>query len=149
MKSSGAGEKCKNSVFVGDYNNCNPCCFGNNGTRTGTKPDIIQEWGLSGLGVVDDNGQSNICSNICNGFGGTSDIRLDQQTTFQMFYQSMMSVYIGMYHPPDDYVLLPGINFFIAAFFVANPLCFTLIHCNYYCCTYSYYRWAQPLFSFD
>ena len=49
------GKKCKNSVFVGDYNNCNPCCFGNNGTRTGTKPDIIQEWGLSGLGVVDDN----------------------------------------------------------------------------------------------
>ena len=53
---SGAGEKFKNNVFVGDYNNCNPYCFGdtstNNWNKTGHLP---REWGLSGLGVVDDN----------------------------------------------------------------------------------------------
>ncbi len=43
LKSSGAGKKCKNNVAVGEYNNCNPCCFENNGTSTGTKSDIIQE----------------------------------------------------------------------------------------------------------
>jgi hypothetical protein len=44
--------------------------------------------------------------------------------TRHMFYQSMTSVCIGMYHPPDDCVLLPGINLFLAEFFVANHLCF-------------------------
>ena len=63
---------------------------------------------MPGLGVADDNDNQASAVTSGKGFGGPSDIRLDQQMTFHMFYQFTVSAYIGMYHPPDDYVLLPG-----------------------------------------
>jgi aldose sugar dehydrogenase len=51
MKSSALGQKYKNNIFVGHYNNGNIYYFELNGTRTGIKGDA----GLSGLVVNNDN----------------------------------------------------------------------------------------------
>src|SRR5207302_7780890 len=54
MKSSMLGEKYKNNIFVGDYNNGNLYYFEVNSTRTGIKLNLSQQQaGLSSL-VVDD-----------------------------------------------------------------------------------------------
>jgi len=75
MKSSVLGEKYKNNIFVGDYNNGNLYYFEVNSTRTGINLDINQEKiGLSGLVVDNDNQQSAVT--FGNGFGGISDIKI-------------------------------------------------------------------------
>jgi aldose sugar dehydrogenase len=75
MKSSVLGEKYKNNIFVGDYNNGNLYYFEVNSTRTGINLDINQEKiGLSGLVVDNDNQQSAVT--FGTGFGGISDIKI-------------------------------------------------------------------------
>ena len=75
MKSSVLGEKYKNNIFVGDYNNGNLYYFEVNSTRTGINLDINQKKiGLSGLVVDNDNQQSAVT--FGTGFGGISDIKI-------------------------------------------------------------------------
>jgi aldose sugar dehydrogenase len=75
MKSSVLGEKYKNNIFVGDYNNGNLYYFVVNSTRTGINLDINQKKiGLSGLVVDNDNQQSAVT--FGTGFGGISDIKI-------------------------------------------------------------------------
>ena len=75
MKSSVLGEKYKNNVFVGDYNNGNLYYFEVNSTRTGINLDINQEKiGLSSLVVDNANQQSAVT--FGTGFGGISDIKI-------------------------------------------------------------------------
>ena len=69
MKSSALGQKYKNNIFVGDYNNGNLYYFELNSTRTGIKPQA----GLSGL-VVDNEGQLSAVT-FGTGFGAISDIK--------------------------------------------------------------------------
>ena len=74
MKSLVLGDKYKNNIFVGDYNNGNLYYFEVNGTRTGIKLDSIQEnVGLSSLVVDNDNQLSALT--FGTGFGGISDIK--------------------------------------------------------------------------
>jgi glucose/arabinose dehydrogenase len=73
MKSQSLGEKYKNNIFVGDYNNGNLYYFEVNSTRTGIKPDLNQEKvGLSSLVVDNDEQLSSIT--FGTGFGGITDI---------------------------------------------------------------------------
>src|SRR5919202_2430470 len=75
MKSLVLGDKYKNNIFVGDYNNGNLYYFEVNGTRTGIKLDSIQEnVGLSSLVVDNDNQLSALI--FGTGFGGISDIKI-------------------------------------------------------------------------
>jgi aldose sugar dehydrogenase len=75
MKSSVLGEKYKNNIFVGDYNNGNLYYFEVNSTRTGINLDINQEKiGLSSLVVDNANQQSAVT--FGTGFGGISDIKI-------------------------------------------------------------------------
>ena len=76
MKSSVLGEKYKNNIFVGDYNNGNLYYFEVNSTRTGIKLDSSSQEkkaGLSGLVVDNDNQLSAVT--FGTGFGGISDIK--------------------------------------------------------------------------
>jgi aldose sugar dehydrogenase len=75
MNSSVLGEKYKNNIFVGDYNNGNLYYFEVNSTRTGIKLDSSQEKkiGLSGLVVDNDNQLSAVT--FGTGFGAISDIK--------------------------------------------------------------------------
>ncbi|MFZ0326619.1 MAG: PQQ-dependent sugar dehydrogenase [Nitrososphaeraceae archaeon] len=74
MKSSVLGEKYKNNIFVGDYNNGNLYYFKVNNTRTGIKLDISQQQaGLSGL-VVDNSNQLSAVT-FGTGFDGITDIK--------------------------------------------------------------------------
>jgi glucose/arabinose dehydrogenase len=70
MKSSVLGQKYKNNIFVGDYNNGNLYYFELNSTRTGIKPEA----GLSGLVVDNDNQLSAVT--FGTGFGAISDIKM-------------------------------------------------------------------------
>ncbi len=70
MKSSALGQKYKNNIFVGDYNNGNLYYFELNSTRTGIKPDA----GLSGSLVVDNEDQLSAVT-FGTGFGAISDIK--------------------------------------------------------------------------
>jgi len=75
MKSSVLGDKYKNNIFVGDYNNGNLYYFEVNSTRTGINLDINQEKiGLSSLVVDNANQQSAVT--FGTGFGGISDIKI-------------------------------------------------------------------------
>jgi aldose sugar dehydrogenase len=75
MKSSVLGEKYKNNIFVGDYNNGNLYYFEVNSTRTGINLDINQEKiGLSSLVVDNANQQSAVT--FGTGFGGITDIKI-------------------------------------------------------------------------
>lgn len=76
MKSSALGEKYKNNIFVGDYNNGNLYYFELNGTRTGIKPEA----GLSGL-VVDNDDQLSAVT-FGTGFGAVSDIKMGPKDGF-------------------------------------------------------------------
>jgi aldose sugar dehydrogenase len=69
MKSSALGQKYKNNIFVGDYNNGNLYYFEVNSTRTGIKPQT----GSSGLVVDNDNQLSAVT--FGTGFGAISDIK--------------------------------------------------------------------------
>ena len=69
MKSSALGQKYKNNIFVGDYNNGNLYYFEVNNTRTGIKPQA----GLSAL-VVDNDDQLSAVR-FGTGFGAISDIK--------------------------------------------------------------------------
>lgn len=81
IKSPALGEKYKNNIFVGDYNNGNLYYFEVNSTRTGIKPDINQEKaGLSNLIVDDDNQLSAVT--FGNGFGAISDIKTGPKDGF-------------------------------------------------------------------
>ena len=74
MKSSVLGEKYKNNIFVGDYNNGNLYYFEVNSTRTGIKLNLSQQQtGLSGL-VVDTSNQLSAVT-FGTGFGGITDIK--------------------------------------------------------------------------
>jgi aldose sugar dehydrogenase len=74
MKSSVLGEKYKNNIFVGDYNNGNLYYFEVNSTRTGIKLDLSQKQaGLSGL-VVDNSNQLSAVT-FGTGFDGITDIK--------------------------------------------------------------------------
>jgi aldose sugar dehydrogenase len=74
MKSSVLGEKYKNNIFVGDYNNGNLYYFEVNTTRTGIKLNLNQQQtGLSGL-VVDNSNQLSAVT-FGTGFGGITDIK--------------------------------------------------------------------------
>jgi aldose sugar dehydrogenase len=74
MKSSVLGEKYKNNIFVGDYNNGNLYYFEVNTTRTGIKLNLSQQQtGLSGLVV--DNGTQLSAVTFGTGFGGITDIK--------------------------------------------------------------------------
>ena len=73
MKSLVLGEKYKNNIFVGDYNNGNLYYFEVNSTRTGIKTDANQDKiGLESL-VVDNEDQLSSVT-FGTGFGGISDI---------------------------------------------------------------------------
>jgi aldose sugar dehydrogenase len=69
MKSSVLGQKYKNNIFVGDYNNGNLYYFEVNRTRIGIKPEV----GLSSLVVDNDNQLSEVT--FGTGFGAISDIK--------------------------------------------------------------------------
>jgi glucose/arabinose dehydrogenase len=75
MKSSVLGQKYKNNIFVGDYNNGNLYYFEVNNTRTGIKldPSEQQLFSLSDL-VVDNSNQLSAIA-FGNGFGGITDIK--------------------------------------------------------------------------
>jgi aldose sugar dehydrogenase len=74
MKSSVLGEKYKNNIFVGDYDNGNLYYFEVNSTRTGIKLNLSQQQaGLSGL-VVDNSNQLSAVT-FGTGFGGITDIK--------------------------------------------------------------------------
>jgi aldose sugar dehydrogenase len=76
MKSSALGQKYKNNIFVGDYNNGNLYYFEVNSTRTGIKPQA----GLSGLVVDDDNQLSTVT--FGTGFGAISDVKTGPKDGF-------------------------------------------------------------------
>jgi glucose/arabinose dehydrogenase len=76
MKSSVLGQKYKNNIFVGDYNNGNLYYFELNSTRTGIKPEA----GLSGLVVDNDNQLSAVT--FGTGFGAISDIKTGPKDGF-------------------------------------------------------------------
>jgi glucose/arabinose dehydrogenase len=76
MKSSVLGQKYKNNIFVGDYNNGNLYYFELNSTRTGMKPEA----GLSGLVVDNDNQLSAVT--FGTGFGAISDIKTGPKDGF-------------------------------------------------------------------
>ncbi|HEY7078369.1 MAG TPA: PQQ-dependent sugar dehydrogenase [Nitrososphaeraceae archaeon] len=76
MKSSALGQKYKNNIFVGDYNNGNLYYFELNDTRTGIKP----EPGLSGLVIDNDNQLSAVT--FGTGFGAISDIKTGPKDGF-------------------------------------------------------------------
>ena len=81
MKSLALGDKYKNNIFVGDYNNGNLYYFEINKTRTGIKPDINQEkMGLTSL-VVDNDSQLAAVT-FGTGFGGISDIKTGPKDGF-------------------------------------------------------------------
>jgi aldose sugar dehydrogenase len=81
LKSLVLGEKYKNNIFVGDYNNGNLYYFEVNGTRTGIKQDTSQDKvGLSSLIVDDDNQLSAVT--FGTGFGGISDIETGPKDGF-------------------------------------------------------------------
>jgi aldose sugar dehydrogenase len=81
LKSIVLGEKYKNNIFVGDYNNGNIYYFEVNGNRTGIKPDISQEKaGLSSLIVDNDNQLSAVT--FGTGFGGISDLETGPKDGF-------------------------------------------------------------------
>ncbi|MGC2574415.1 MAG: hypothetical protein WA364_23120, partial [Candidatus Nitrosopolaris sp.] len=73
--SSVLGQKYKNNIFVGDYNNGNLYYFDVNNTRTGIKLDPTEQqvFGLSDL-VVDNNNQLSTIT-FGNSFGGITDIK--------------------------------------------------------------------------
>jgi glucose/arabinose dehydrogenase len=75
MRSSMLGQKYKNNIFVGDYNNGNLYYFEVNSTRTGIKLDTTEQqiFGLSGL-VVDNSNQLSTIT-FGTGFGGITDIK--------------------------------------------------------------------------
>jgi glucose/arabinose dehydrogenase len=76
MKSSILGQKYKNNIFVGDYNNGNLYYFEVNNTRTGIKPQA----GLSAL-VVDNDDQLSAVR-FGTGFGAISDIKTGPKDGF-------------------------------------------------------------------
>jgi aldose sugar dehydrogenase len=69
MKSSVLGQKYKNNIFVGDYNNGNLYYFEVNSTRIGIKPEV----GLSSLVVDNDDQLSEVT--FGTGFGAISDTK--------------------------------------------------------------------------
>jgi aldose sugar dehydrogenase len=81
LKSLVLGEKYKNNIFVGDYNNGNLYYFEVNGTRTGIKQDTSQDKArLSSLIVDNDNQLSAVT--FGTGFGGISDIETGPKDGF-------------------------------------------------------------------
>jgi len=81
MKSSVLGEKYKNNIFVGDYNNGNLYYFEVNSTRTGIKFDLSQQQtGLSSLAVDNDSQLSAVT--FGTGFGRISDIKTGPKDGF-------------------------------------------------------------------
>jgi aldose sugar dehydrogenase len=81
LKSLVLGEKYKNNIFVGDYNNGNLYYFEVNGTRTGIKQDTGQEKvGLSSK-IVDNDNQLPAVT-FGNGFGGISDLETGPKDGF-------------------------------------------------------------------
>ena len=82
MKSSVLGQKYRNNVFVGDYNNGNLYYFEVNSTRTGIKLDSSQEEkvGLSSFVVDNDNQLSTVT--FGTGFGAISDIKIGPKNGF-------------------------------------------------------------------
>jgi aldose sugar dehydrogenase len=81
LKSLVLGEKYKNNIFVGDYNNGNLYYFEVNGNRTGIKQDTGQEKvGLSSK-IVDNDNQLPAVT-FGNGFGGISDLETGPKDGF-------------------------------------------------------------------
>jgi glucose/arabinose dehydrogenase len=81
LKSLVLGEKYKNNIFVGDYNNGNLYYFEVNETRTGIKQNISQDKaGLSSSIVDNDNQLSAVTFGA--GFGGISDIETGPKDGF-------------------------------------------------------------------
>jgi glucose/arabinose dehydrogenase len=81
IKSLALGDKYKNNIFVGDYNNGNLYYFEINKTRTGITLDSNQEkTGLSSL-VVDNDSQLAAVT-FGTGFGGISDIKTGPKDGF-------------------------------------------------------------------
>jgi glucose/arabinose dehydrogenase len=82
MKSSVLGQKYKNNIFVGDYNNGNLYYFEVNNTRTGIKLDPTEQqvFGLSDI-VVDNSNQLSTIT-FGNGFGGIADIKTGPADSF-------------------------------------------------------------------
>ena len=76
------GEKYKNNIFVGDYNNGNLYYFRVNKTRNGIEPDInqVKTGGLSNLIVDNDNQLAAVT--FGTGFGGVSDIKTGPKDGF-------------------------------------------------------------------
>ena len=70
------GQKYKNNIFVGDYNNGNLYYLEVNNTRTGIKPQA----GLSALVVDNDNQLSAVT--FGTGFGAISDIKTGPKDSF-------------------------------------------------------------------
>jgi len=82
IKSLAMGEKYKNNIFVGDYNNGNLYYFRVNKTRNGIEPDInqVKTGGLSNLIVDNDNQLAAVT--FGTGFGGVSDIKTGPKDGF-------------------------------------------------------------------
>lgn len=103
IKSLTLGEKYKNNIFVGDYNNGNLYYFEVNSTRTGIKPDINQvKAGLSSLVVDNDNQLAAVT--FGTGFGGISDIKTGPKDGF---------VYILSINDGSIYRIVPSSFVFI------------------------------------
>lgn len=100
IKSSVLGEKYKNNVFVGDYNNGNLYYFELNSTRTGFKFDPNTQPGLTGL--VTDTQKEVSDVTFGTGFGAISDLKTGPGEAFYMFYQLTTELSIGLCHhlPP-------------------------------------------------
>ena len=73
LNSSKLGDKYKNNIFVGDYNNGNLYYFEVNGDRTGIKIDNSSQAGLSDLVVNNEKELSEIT--FGTGFGSITDIK--------------------------------------------------------------------------
>lgn len=81
MKSSSIGEKYKDNIFVGDYNNGNLYYFEVNDTRTGVKNPMDQENTPSSGFIVDNENQLQKIT-FGNGFGSISDIKIGPKDGF-------------------------------------------------------------------
>jgi aldose sugar dehydrogenase len=81
LKSLVLGEKYKNNIFVGDYNNGNLYYFEVNGTRTGIKQNISQDKAGLSSSIVDNDNQLSAVT-FGTGFGGISDIETGPKDGF-------------------------------------------------------------------
>jgi glucose/arabinose dehydrogenase len=81
LKSLVLGEKYKNNIFVGDYNNGNLYYFEVNETRTGIKQNISQDKAGLSSSIVDNDNQLSAVT-FGTGFGGISDIETGPKDGF-------------------------------------------------------------------